>query len=468
MTSRPDVELRHVLLLQQRIEIPTVRPGASLLTHLSRALRERLDEKLFPVRFAITHSDSSTYHCEIGVLRGIYETRDLKPESVFQFSHRGIESTDQFNLVLVVPTGIGAEIGGHAGDATPVVRMLAVLCDNLITHPNVLNASDINEMPNNALYVEGSVLSRLLMGTVGLGRVRSNRVLTVVDAHQDQEFVSAAINSVNAARAAYGLQCSRVVQLDPPIKLLSGYTASGTAGGRVEALAGLFKVLDEYRDEYDAVALSSVIGVPASFHLDYFLSEGSMVNPWGGVEAMLTHAVSTLYNVPSAHSPMPESREIAHMDTGVVDPRMAAEAVSETFLNCILKGLQRSPQIVTDIVSMSHRSIITARDISCLVIPDGCLGLPTLAALEQGIKVIAVRENRNIMRNDLKSLPWAEGQLHIVDNYWEAAGVVAAIKAGLAPQSVRRPMTAATVEIRVAEDVTDARTAKEVPSISNV
>ena len=61
-----------------------------------------------------------------------------------------------------------------------------------------------------------------------------------------------------------------------------------------------------------------------------------MINPWGGVEAMLTHALSTMYNIPTAHSPMFESREVANMDPGIVDPRMAAEAVSATFLQCTL------------------------------------------------------------------------------------------------------------------------------------
>ena len=170
-----------------------------------------------------------------------------------------------------------------------------------------------------------------------------------------------------------------------------------------------------------------------------------MVNPWGGVEAMLTHAVSSLYNVPSAHSPMLESQEIANVDPGVVDPRMAAEAVSVTFLQCTLKGLQRSPRIVTDCDALQRPGIITAEDVSCLVIPDGCLGLPTLAALEQGIPTIAVRENRNLMRNDLSALPWAPSQLHIVENYWEAAGVIAALRAGIAPESVRRPFAPTTV-----------------------
>lgn len=173
---------------------------------------------------------------------------------------------------------------------------------------------------------------------------------------------------------------------------------------------------------------------------------------------MLTHALSLLYEVPTAHSPMLESRKIANIDPGVVEPRLAAEAVSLTFLQCILKGLQRSPRIVTDPDTMREVGVFTAADVSCLVIPDKCIGLPTLAALEQGIPVIAVRENENLMQNDLRALPWAPGQLHIVENYWEAVGVMTALKAGIAPASLRRPLAATTVEtktLRTAETKPD-------------
>jgi hypothetical protein len=367
-------------------------------------------------------------------------------DSIFRFIRRTVEVSDTFNVVLIVPTGVGAEIGGHAGDAAPVARLLAEVCDTLITHPNVVNASDINEIPENSLYVEGSVICRLLMGTVGLQRVRANRVLVVAEDQKNQTFVNAAINSVSAARASYGLQCPSVIQLDPPIKLSARYTSSGMAAGRVEGLSSLCAVLNELRGQYDAVAISSVVDVPSSYHADYFHSRGQMVNPWGGVEAMLTHTLSLLYDVPSAHSPMLESGDVTYVDMGIVDPRMAAEVVSLTFLQCILKGLMRSPRILTASEAMRHPSTITASDISCLVIPDGCLGLPTLAALEQGIPVIAVRENSNLMQNDLTTLPWATGQFHLVENYWEAAGVIAAMGAGIAPESVRRPLPATTVK----------------------
>ena len=133
-----------------------------------------------------------------------------------------------------------------------------------------------------------------------------------------------------------------------------------------------------------------------------------------------------------------ESRAIAELDLGVVDPRMAAEVVSDTFLQSVLRGLQRSPRITSE--QMPVVNSVGVEDISCLVIPYGCLGLPTIAALYQGIPVIAVRENLNIMRNDLRALAWRDEQLITVENYWEAAGVIASLKIGLDPYAARRPI----------------------------
>ena len=437
-------------LYEEEFVIPVAFEHRDLLSHVDQAMRFRLADVGTPLRFVVTATDAEHYHCEIGVMAGGNTPGPETPEtdSIFRFVPRGGESTESFNAVLLVPTGIGAEIGGHAGDATPVARLLATACDRLVTHPNVVNASDLNEMPENALYVEGSVISRFMMGAAGLRPVRANRVLVAIDKHQDDLFRSAAINAVNAARASFGLNCPVIVELDPPVRMRADYTKSGRATGKITGLENLWAALEEHEAEYDAVALSSVINVPESHHQDYFNSQGEMVNPWGGVEAMLTHAVSDRFDVPSAHSPMFESREIANANPGIVDPRMAAEAVSLAFFQCILKGLQRSPTIVTDPDQMQRPDVLTAANVSCLVIPDGCLGLPTLAALDHGIPVIAVRENKNLMQNDLAALPWAPGQLHIVENYWEVVGVMNAIRAGIHPLSVRRPMKKSPVETR--------------------
>ena len=438
--------MKSVMLSEIGLDLPPPPDSSNLLEWLSQKTREKLPGGVSPVRLVVTSSDATGYRCEVTTFDDGNDSSRLPNNSILEFRHRQVENTGSFNAILLVPTGIGAEIGGHAGDATPVAQLLASVCDTLVTHPNVVNASDINEIPGNGLYVEGSVICRLLMGTAGLQPVRSNRVLVLMNSHTDRLFHTMTVNSVNAARASYGLICPLVIELTPPLVMISEYTSSSRAAGRVEDLEHVLELLDRHRGEYDAVAISSVITVPTSYHGDYFNSGGSMVNPWGGVESMLTHTISSIYDVPSAHSPMMESQEVLDADTGIVDPRMAAEAISTTFLQSILKGLQKSPRIVTDREALRNPGVCTASAVSCLVIPDGCLGLPTLAALEQGIPVIAVRENRNLMRNNLTQLPWQQGQLHIVDNYWEAAGVMSALKAGIAPNSVRRPINPVTVE----------------------
>ncbi len=430
----PTVQLR-----EQRVALPLAPGHTGLIGHMEKALSFRLGDGQIPVRLAVTAVEDGQYQCEIGCLAGAGDALPLGARSIFAFERRRAESAAGFNAVYLVPTGIGAELGGHAGDATPAARLFASCCDHLITHPNVVNASDINEIPANASYVEGSVICRLLMGTVGLKSVRANRVLVVIDARSDEMIENLALNTVEAARATYGLDCAGIHRLDPPLELEAAYTASGRAAGSGTGIGRLFELLRETRERYDAVAISSLIAVPEGYHDRYFDSNGEMINPWGGVEAMLTHAVAHAFDVPAAHAPMMESRDILFADPGRVDPRMAAEAISSSFLQCVLKGLKQSPRVVVDREEMGAAEVMTAENVSCLILPDGCIGLPTLAALEQGIPVIAIREGRGIMPNDLTLLPWRPQQLFIVENTWEAAGVLTALRAGITPDSVRRP-----------------------------
>ena len=433
-------------LTERFIPIPTTTGHRNMIAQIQKAVEFRLEVGVVPVRFAITGMNDTHYQCELGTLAGVDTATTEGLESIFRFVPRKVERTDDFNAVFLVPTGIGSDIGGHAGDATPAARVLAEACDRLITHPNVVNASDLNEMPENALYVEGSTITRMMMGTAALQRVRSNRVLVVIDKHEIEMFANDTLNAVSAARATYGLDCSKVVKLNPPLRMMSEFTKSGRAAGVVDGIDRIRTVLEENQGTFDAVAIASVIECDDDYHEAYFQCDGEMINPWGGVEAMLTHAVSMLYEIPTAHSPMLESDKVANFELGIVDPRLAAEAVSLTFVQCMLKGLQRSPRIVTDPDAMREAGMLTAADVSCLVIPDKCVGLPTLAALEQGIPVIAVRENTNLMKNELSLLPWADGQLHVVDNYWEAVGVMTALKAGITPSSLRRPIIATRLE----------------------
>ena len=399
-----------------------------------------------PVRFAITKTIDKSYHCDVDVVNEIEDRLDdCNNFNIFTYSPRKFEDTSEFIAVLLIPTGIGAEIGGHAGDGGALAKFMASSCDKLITHPNVVNASDINDLPDNGLYVEGSVISELMMGNLALQEVRANRILLITEPREDKNITDMSVNTVSAVRASIGIDCIGIAELPNSLKMEHSYSESGCAIGNVDHLETLFDMINHYRGQYDAVALHTRVNVSSSICNEYFRSGGKMVNPWGGVEAMLTHLLALTLGVPVAHAPMVMSIEEATASFGIVDPRISAEVVSACFLICVLKGLHKSPRIIRDLSLIGQSELISSSDISCLIIPDGCVGIPTLAALEQGIPVIAVRENRNQMRNDLTDYPFESGKLFIVDNYLEAAGVMNALRAGVTVDSVRRPLSSTTI-----------------------
>ena len=71
--------------------------------------------------------------------------------------------------------------------------------------------------------------------------------------------------------------------------------------------------------------------------------------------------------------------------------------------------------------------------------------------IEQGIPVIAVRENHNCMKNDLGDLPFEKGKFFIAENYLEAVGIMTALKEGVTLSSVRRPLADTVVTCEKAE-----------------
>ena len=384
------------------------------------------------------HDDSDII--EMGILTDIPDDYPMTP-AIHQFRPRELPVRPPggwFTACLIIPTGIGCEIGGHAGDANPVAKLMAEVCDMVILHPNVVNASDLNEMPTNSMYVEGSTLDRFLNGMIGLAPVTANRILLVIDDHEDKELVAKTVNMAEAARAHWGMHGKAVVKSDPRLTMTTSYADSGRAVGEVNGLQGIVDLLERFRDDYDAVAIASVIQTPKGTTQEYYEAQGAMINPWGGVESMLTHMLSLQFNVPVAHAPMMEENEV--LVTGLVDPRMAAEDVSITFLHSVLKGLHQSPRIVHP--NLIEGEVYGAEDVDAIVIPDGVLGLSVYAAKDQGIPVIAVKENTNLMQNDLTLLDWKPGKFYQVETYLEATGLLAAMKAGIDPVSLKRPLLA--------------------------
>jgi hypothetical protein len=319
------------------------------------------------------------------------------------------------NVVMIIPTGIGCEIGGHAGDANPAAKLLGACCNKLILHPNVVNASDINEMPPNALYVEGSILDRFLKGDIELQEVKQNKILVVVNA----PVANHTINAVSAARSTIGANI-QIVELKKSLRM-TATMEKGIASGEV---IGWQELVSQIRHlEFDALAIATSITISNNVMIEYFQNSG--VNPIGGVEAKASKLIATELNKPVAHAPFEEMDSELWEFNEVVNPCLAAEMISTCFLHSVLKGLHRAPRIGKG---------LSVNDVDVMISPYGCYGPPHRACQDAKIPIIVVKENTCVHEQ------WQVNGSVYVENYIEAAGFLMAIRAGIDPRSVRRPL----------------------------
>src|SRR2546423_10830919 len=105
-----------MLIHEERFRIPTVSQHAGLLSYFSQFLAASLPSGTHPIRLVISETDGDGYAAEVGVLSKCADpVLDSRESSIFAIRRRSVEHEEEFNAVLLIPTGIGTEIGGHAG-----------------------------------------------------------------------------------------------------------------------------------------------------------------------------------------------------------------------------------------------------------------------------------------------------------------------------------------------------------------
>lgn len=329
--------------------------------------------------------------------------------------------------VMIVPTGIGAEIGGHSGDATSAAHLLAACCDQLILHPNVVNASDFTEQPANALYVEGAMLDTFLAGDVRLEHVRKNRILVACnEAGRDT------VNAVNALRSILGIT-AEIVELRVPLAMTGRIDLiKMQATGGISGLDELVAQVDEH--DYDALAVHTPV-VVATEIAEHYVNNGG-INPWGGVEARLSKELYWRLGKPNAHAPV-EGRE--GYDYGVTDPRLAPEMICAAHLGCVLRGLHKAPRPT----SSTSPNTLGAEDVDVLVSPL-CWGAPHRICREKKIPMVFVEENMTTQFSAFVD-NFVSSDGYVVSNYLEVAGLLTLMRMGRSVESVRRPLNSVLI-----------------------
>lgn len=287
---------------------------------------------------------------------------------------------------FIVPTGVGASIGGFAGDAGPYARKFAKV-SKLLVNPNVVNAGVFSAITDNMLYVEGYSINQFFKGHLNLISSENNKIGIVFDKAIPQDVLNIHINTLRAVKAVYGLDAEEFIITEKNVGVGFKLENNGISTGSVENVETLLDASRKLLDKgCHALALVCMFDDPEDLNSNY--SNGIGTDPVGGVEAVLSHFISKELQVPCAHSPAFEDYRIY---PELVNARAASEYITPTFLPCILLGLSNAPLL-------SVENGISVECLDYLIMPYNSLGsVPVFEALKRNIPVFAIKENNTVL-----------------------------------------------------------------------
>nr|AUG32134.1 hypothetical protein PLO_127 [Paulinella longichromatophora] len=341
---------------------------------------------------------------------------------------------------MIVPTGIGCSIGGYAGDSLPSARLLAAASGCLITHPNVMNGASLYWRESSIHYVEGWALNQFVSSNVFLIPVRQQKIGLIIDSDLDSNLRYRHLQVADACRATLGLKIGPAVVTDQPLRITLTSSPTGISWGYIDSPDSLIRAGEKLKD-LGATAIAIVARFPDNLTDEALISyrQGQGVDSLAGAEAIISHLLGSHLKIPCAHAPALESLPL----DPILDPRAAGEELGYTFLTSVLVGLDQAPSIgMLDSENQNHKwqggDRITADNLGAIVVPSGALGNEAvLTSIEKGVPVITIENNSSLLQVNADKL----GISNIsVKSYAEAAGLILALRAGIAFESLSRPI----------------------------
>ncbi len=297
-------------------------------------------------------------------------------------------------IALSIPTGVGAEIGGFAGDAGYVAREFSKYF-RVIVNPNVVNAGILSAINNDMYYVEGYAYDEFFCGKINLYPNpvnKLNKIGVIFDKSIPQNILNIHLNTIEALKIVKGYDIPYFEITDEPAGIFLSKDSSGVSTGCVENEKTLYRAAKRLIEKgCEALAVVCFFNDECE---DEDYNNGTGVDPVGGIEAVISHYLTYKFMVPCAHSPAFSGLDISFKK---MNKKVASEFISSTYLPCILDGLSIAPLL-------SKEKGISNKDVKCLIVPDGTLGSKAvLSALKNGIEICAVN-NKTVLSIDCNKL----------------------------------------------------------------
>lgn len=319
--------------------------------------------------------------------------------------------------IFIVPTGIGANIGGFAGDAGAFARKISKEFP-LIVNPNVVNAACFSAITENMLYTEGYTITEFLKGNISLIPSKDNKIGVIFDKAISQDVLNIHINTINAVKTVYGINVIGWEISDKEVGVDFFTTESGMSTGGVKNTKTLIEAGKKLLTRG-----ANVLAVVCKFDEpeEDGYADGECVDVVGGAEAIISHCLTKELGVPTVHAPAFEDYAIK---PDLVHPKAAAEYITPTFLPCLLLGLQNAPLIKKGL----DEKYITVNNVKILIMPKNSLGSSIVTnAIEKGIIVLSVEENSTVLNVTAENLGISDKVIS-VKNYEECLNFLRRLK----------------------------------------
>ena len=357
---------------------------------------------------------------------------------------------DPLPTLLIIPTGIGCDIGGFAGDAIPTARLLASASQCLITHPNVMNGGSLYWPDPHIHYVEGYSLNLFATGELFLKPVRQQKVGLLLDAGLESDLKQRHLQVADGCVTSLGLDIGPIVTTEKALRINLEKGLSGSSWGNIGEPDVLLRGAEKLK-KAGATAIAVITRFPDdSDDLETKLyRQGNGVDMIAGAEAVISHFLVKHLLIPCAHAPGLAPLSVDYD----LDPRTSGEEIGYTFLQSVLVGLSRAPDLIPNSVLNNYENstlqltpLLSNENLGAVVVPQGALGgEAVLSCIEKSIPLIIVSNqgvlnvNSSKMRLDYLSSA-KDNNILYADNYLEAAGLITALRYGINVKSLRRPI----------------------------
>ncbi len=283
-------------------------------------------------------------------------------------------------IALSIPTGIGADIGGYAGDFGYIARKFSKFF-HCIINPNAVNGGILSAINYDMSYLEGYLFDEFFKGDILINpkkQYETNKIGVIFDSSIPKNILNVHINTLSALSKVQGIDFIEPIMTNKPVGVelkIENNISFGNLKNPDELLYCANKLV---KNGAQAIAIVCFFGEDSE---DENYSNGSGIDPIGGVEAVISHLITKEFMIPAAHAPAFYDIDISDK---IENPKVASELISSTYLPCIMQGLSIAPKI-------SKNKGISYKDIKYLIVPYGAMGSSAvLSAYYNNVKIITV------------------------------------------------------------------------------